>query len=200
MGLTVETALAQAEVVPGETLQLSHRAIVRSQIPVIWKAINVADGRLYLQDSALKFGQSKTQETSLKVPTETPLSEPYWLRQNPTDGMARVANQNLIGLPENPPPFPISHVFEIGGQSIVVETAPMQVLADGKTRALEIVPPVSLHLATPVRLFAPNATRTISVQVLAARADTAGTLQLQVPAGWKSEPQTQNFRLAKVWR
>ena len=198
VGLTVETTVAQAEIVPGETLQLSHRATVSSQVPVVWKAINVADGRLYLQDSALKAGQSKIQETSIRVPVQTPLSQPYWLRQNPTDGMARVANQNLIGLPENPPPFPISQVFEIGGQSIVVETAPLQVLAAGKTRALEIVPPVSLHFATPVRLFASATTRIVNVRVLAARADTAGTLRLQVPAGWKVQPPTQNFRLAKV--
>ena len=202
VGLTVETTVAQAEIVPGETIELSHRATVNSQIPVVWEALNVDTKDLLthrdLRVPALKAGQSQTLQTSLKVPVSTPLSQPYWLRQEPMAGMARVANQSLIGLPENPLPFPISHVFKIGERRIIVETEPLQVLADGKTRSLEIVPPVSLHLATPVRLFAPNATRTISVQVLAARSDVAGTLQLNVPAAWKVQPPTQNFRLAKA--
>src|SRR5690606_7630125 len=58
------------------------------------------------------------------------------------------------------------------------------------------IPPVSLRLATEVRLFAPGATRPVEVEVLAARAGTNGSLPLDVPSGWKVEPPSQTFHLA----
>src|SRR5262249_59414733 len=39
VGLEVETIVAQPEVVPGETLQMRHTAVVRSQFPVRWTGV-----------------------------------------------------------------------------------------------------------------------------------------------------------------
>jgi hypothetical protein len=116
--------------------------------------------------------------------------------------MARVDDPKLIGLPENPPAFAIQHVFEIGGQTLVLFDEPVQVSTDAAKvetrRRLEVIPAVSLHLAAEVRLFAPLSSRPVAVEVVAARAQTAGSVQLDVPAGWKVEPRTQAFRLASA--
>ena len=54
------------------------------------------------------------------------MSQPYWLREEPTAGMFRVDDPTLIGRPENPPPFPVEQVFEVGGQTLVVPDEPVQ--------------------------------------------------------------------------
>ena len=43
-------------------------------------------------------------EFVLDVPANVPVSHPYWLREEPTAGMFRVADPKLIGTPENAPP------------------------------------------------------------------------------------------------
>jgi LmbE family N-acetylglucosaminyl deacetylase len=207
VGLTVETVVAQAEVVSGEALKLRHSAMVRSEVPVKWMNVNYLTNGAHMppgnvgQDKGimqLKQGQVETREAA-PVLLE-PLTQPYWLREEPTAGMARVADPRLIGQPENAPPLNIRHAFFIGDQPITIDDEPVQIVTDaakGETRRrLEIVAPVSLRMISDVRLFAPGARRTIIVEVRAARANTVGSLSLEAPAGWKVEPATQPFRVA----
>ena len=61
-----------------------------------------------------------------------------------------------------------------------------------------MIPPVSLGFGSEVELFAPGKSRPVEVEVAAYRAGAAGTVQLEVPAGWKVEPAKQSFHLAAV--
>ena len=202
-GLSVETTVAQAEAVPGEALRLRHTAIVRSKVPVRWLSVfrpisTGARGQNADAPISLQQGQPAVRESSPILPAHSLLSQPYWLREEGSGGMSRVDNPTLIGLPENPPPFPVAHWFEINGKRLPLWEEPVQVLAgpEARTRRLEVIPPVSLRLSTPVRLFAPGSTRKVEVQVLAARANASGSLALDVPAGWKIQPARQAFQLA----
>jgi LmbE family N-acetylglucosaminyl deacetylase len=221
LGLTVETVIPDAEVVPGETMQLRHTVLVQSGIvPVRWKAVRYPGITNQISEAVdLHPGQAVTNETSKTLSVDAPLSQPYWLREDHTTGMFRVADQNLIGRPENPPAFPVEQIFEVGGQTLIVPDQPVQVTASarevefpesatkaarlisraerskGETRHLDVISPVSLKLASDVGLFAPGAARPVVVEVTAARSDTAGTLRLDAPAGWKVAPATESFRL-----
>ena len=66
----------------------------------------------------------------------------------------------LIGQPENPPAFPVEYVFEVGDQTLVVPDEPVEAGTEsGKfeaRRTLKVIPPVSLHCAADVALFAPG--------------------------------------------
>ncbi len=205
LGLSVETTLDQAEVVPGEEFKLHHAALVRSKIPVRWVGVRYpALGIAFPPTAAVNLvsGQAATREATVALPPGTPASQPYWLREPGTAGMFRVDDPKLIGRPENPPAFPVELVFETGGQTFAVLDEPVLVTTDatkGETRRrLDVIPPVTLHFATEVRLFAPGASRPVEVEVRANRAATAGTLQLDAPAGWKVSPATQSFRLGAV--
>ena len=167
----------------------------------------------------LSTNQAVGRDSTETLPANTPLSQPYWLREDHTVGMFRVADSNLIGQPENPPVFPVEQVFEVGGQTLVVPDQPVQNMASareiqfsesatnatrlisrakrakGETRHLDVISPVSLKLVSDVGLFAPGAARPVMVEVTAARPDTAGTLRLDAPAGWKVTPATESFRL-----
>ncbi|MGA2220368.1 MAG: PIG-L family deacetylase [Verrucomicrobiia bacterium] len=205
LGLEVKTVIPQAEVVPGEVLKLHHSVIVRSSIPVRWLAVRYPNIKNMSEDSKsmeLRRDQAAIREATQTLPANTPLTQPYWLREEHTTGMFRVDDPSLIGRPENPPAFPLEEVFEVGGQTLVIPDEPVEVTTDPTKgeidRRLDVIAPVSLKFASDVRLFAPGAARPVEVDVTAFRADTAGTLQLEAPAGWKVTPATQSFRLKAI--
>ena len=79
---------------------------------------------------------SRPRDSAQTLPADTPLSQPYWLREEGTPGMFRVDDAALIGRPENPPAFPVEQVFEVGGQTLVIPDEPVQFMAgsDGRRK------------------------------------------------------------------
>ena len=200
LGLTVATTIPNAEVVPGEPLKMDLTAKLESSVvPVRWVAARYPAIKAEFPIGVnLTAGQSVSRDSTETLPADTPLSQPYWLREDHTAGMFRVADPKLIGRPENPPVFPVEQVFEVGGQTLIVPSQPLQVTADrteGETRRLDVISPVSLKLGSEVNLFAPNAQRPVTVEVTAARSDVSGTLRLDTPDGWKAAPTSQSFHL-----
>lgn len=198
LGLTVETTATAAEVVPGEQLKLSTAVVVRSKVPVLWQSTHLSypGGGLSVDG----FESSRTTgELALNVPGSVPVSHPYWLREETTPGMFRVAEAKLIGQPENAPPFMVDYTFDVAGQKLVVSSEPLAPTKPGKPgRRLAIISPVSLRFGSGVALFAPGADKKIAVEVTAARAGERGQLRLEVPAGWTVSPASQPFQLAKT--
>jgi LmbE family N-acetylglucosaminyl deacetylase len=200
LGLTVETTVPQAEIVPGEALKMHLAATIQSAIvPVRWVAARYPTLKTaFAVGVDLSPAQSVSRDSTETLPTDTPLSQPYWLREDHTPGMFRVGDPALIGRPENPPVFPIEQVFDVGGQTLIIPDQPVQATAnrtEGETRRLDVISPVSLKLGSDVSLFAPAATRPVIVDVTAQRPEVSGTLHLDAPAGWKVVPATASFHL-----
>ncbi|MGO9585759.1 MAG: PIG-L family deacetylase [Limisphaerales bacterium] len=203
LGLEVETVIPQAEIVPGETLKMRHAAMVRSSVPIRWLGVRylvISSGITNAVE--LRPNHPAVRDSVKLLPANTPLTQPYWLREEGTPGMFRVGDPSLIGTPENPPVFPVEQVFEVGGQTLVVPDEPVQLVA-GRTEAqarrrLDVIPPVSLGFDSEVELFVPGESRPVEVKVTACRAGVTGTVQLEAPAGWKVTPVKQPFHLAKV--
>lgn len=203
LGLSVETTVPQAEFVPGEVLQMRHTASIQSKVPVRWLAVRYPGlGQEVKKALELSPDQPAIREATETLPPQTPLSQPYWLRQERTTGMFRVDDPRLIGRPENPPSFPIEQVFEVGGQTLVIPDEPVQLPSDvaqgSSPRRLVVVAPLSLKFTSAVRLFAPGQTRPVEVEVSAVRPGMTGTLQLQTPAGWNATPASVPFHLSAV--
>ncbi len=203
LGLSVEATVARAEAVPGEALAMHLTAVVHSAVPVRWTAVRFPGmGREASRAIELHPNETAVRDEVRTLPKNAPLSQPYWLRAEGTPGMFRVDDPALIGLPENPPTVVIEDVFSVGGQTLVVTDEAVQVASDpakGEVRRrLDVIPPVSLSFSSAVELFAPGGTRNVSVDIVASRAGVAGTLQLDLPAGWRGAPGRQAFRLAAV--
>jgi LmbE family N-acetylglucosaminyl deacetylase len=202
LGLEVETTLSTAEVVPGESLALRHTVSVKAASAV--KLVNVrypSSKGAEKFDAVLTPGQPLTREVSTVLPPRTPISQPYWLREEGSPGLFRVDDTKLIGQAENPPPFPVEFVFSVGGQTLVIATEPVQVVTDAppaqQRRKLAAIPPVSLGFPYETEVFQLNATKTTVVEVTAARADASGAVRLSGPAGWVISPSSQTFKLSK---
>lgn len=202
LGLKVETAIDHAEVVPEETMHLHQMVSLSADVPVRWLGVRYPTVRANISiDRDLKANSTNTVDTSQTLPANTPLSQPYWLREDHPPGMFVVDDPDLIGRPESPPVFPVEYVFAVGGQTLVVADQPVQ-LAGSEDNLfapkLEVIPPVSLKFASDVALFAPGKSRSVAVTITAARPDLSGTLHLEPPAGWQVSPAKQKFSLSNV--
>lgn len=197
LGLSVTTSAHRAEVVPGEPVAIRYAANLTGDIPVRLKQVRVADPVADKQlDIELAPGRSTSGELTVTIPKDTPLTQPYWLREEPDAGVFQVADKRLIGRPEDPPPIELEYVFEIDGQTMVVTDEPSASGAgDAPDRRLAIIAPVSMRFGSEVALFTPGATNTVAVELTAARAGTEGTLTLEAPSGWRVEPPSSSFRL-----
>ncbi len=202
LGLSTETTVPNAEIVPGEALKMRHTAAVRSGIPVRWLGVRYPAIKTEVTNAIeLREGQAMSRESAQTLPPSTPLSQPYWLREEGTPGMFHVNDPTLIGRPENPPVFPVEQMFEVGGQVLIVRDEPLQSPAgpagNDIPRRLEMIPPVSLGFGSDIGLFPPGASRTVEVELTAFRPKVAGSLRLEAPADWKVSPAKQPFDIAK---
>ena len=134
LGLTVETTVPQAQIVPGEAIKMHHTAQVHSDVPVRWVEVRYPSiaGKAGDRNRIEGAIEPATRDSTQTLPANTPLSQPYWLREDGTAGMFRVDDAKLIGRPENPPAFPVEFVFEVGGQTLVIPNEPVQLWADKK--------------------------------------------------------------------
>ena len=203
LGLEVQTTISQAEVVPGEMMKFHHSVVIHSSIPVRWVAVRYPGIKRQIdQEIELLTNQSRSLDSTQTLPVDTPLSQPYWLREEGTAGLFRVDDPSLIGRPENPPVFPIEQVFEIGGQTLVIPDEAVQVITNSVNsevrRHLEVIPPVSLDFVSDIALLAPGTSHSVEVEMVASRANLAGILRLEAPQGWDVSPAKQSFHLATV--
>ena len=172
-------------------------------VPVKLVALRLpATGETVPVDLALAGGQNLTQKITPLLPAGTPYSQPYWLREPGTVGTFTVTDQTLIGLPENPPAFPVEAVLDIAGQEIVytLDTRFRKVdpVAGETTEPLIVAPPLFVDLPRPVFVFGDAQAKTFDVRAEASTADVDTALTLEVPAGWRVEPASAPVRLHGV--
>ncbi|MEP6810712.1 MAG: PIG-L family deacetylase, partial [Chthoniobacterales bacterium] len=193
LGLHLEAVTEKPAAQPGETISLQLEAINRSTVSVKFKSARLlADGEVTPLDAELKHDALFLKKVSLQLPTTLPFTQPYWLREPATLGTFAVADQSLIGRPENPPPFPIEFTLEIGGQEIVYAVEPRFRQVDrvqGEvSEQLVIAPPAFVELPRPVFVFGNSAPKTVNVRVIASAEKVSGSVALEAPSGWKVEP------------
>lgn len=200
LGLHLEAVTEKPAAQPGETIPLQLEAINRSEIPVKFKSARLlAEGEVTPIDTALAQDTAFTKKLSLTVPATTPLTQPYWLRDPGTVGTYAVADQSLIGRPENPLVLPIQFTLEVGGQDITYEFAPryrhVERVEGEVNEPLVIAPPAFVQLPQPVFMFGSSAAKTIGVRVIAAADLVKGEVALEVPKDWKVEPASAPIEL-----
>ena len=201
LGLEVQTTVPEAEVVPGQALNL--QLSVRSIVPVRWTAVRYPGIHQQIPENIdVPANQAILRSAEETLPASTPLSQPYWLREEGTPGMFRVDDASLIGQPENPPVFPVELLFEVGGQKLAIPGQPVAVTGETnfvkKFRPLDVIPPVSLSVDSDVAIFNPGSSHAISITVNAARPNLTGTVQLEAPPEWRISPASQSLSLAKI--
>ena len=87
LSLSVDTTIPDAEIVPGEALNMRHTAMVRSDVPVRWLGVRYPAIKTEITNAIeLRAGQLGSRDSAQTLPVNTPLSQPYWLREEGTAG------------------------------------------------------------------------------------------------------------------
>lgn len=223
LGLSVDTKIDQAEVVPGESITLAGSASLKAKLPdgitirLLSTRYPLIDKEIK-RDSPLQPGQSISWTDTTVVPAGAQVEHPWWLRQPGSAGLFAAGDSRLIGSAQNTPSFPVQNVFAIADQVLTLDSQPLQ---DSKAKggsganplstagtvsvntnqtgsALKIIAPVSLHFDVDTIVFTPDKTRTVTVEVTSARADASGSLQLEAPQGFVISPATRQFKIDKL--
>jgi len=199
LGLHLEAITEKPVAQPGATVALQIEAINRSPVAVQLKSFRLLGGESTALDVALPVSELVTRKASVQLPPKHPLSQPYWLRDRGAPGAFAVADQTLIGRPENPPPFPVEVTISVVGQEIVYNLESRFRIVDrvqGEiSRTLVVAPPVFVDLPRPVFVFGDARPKTVNVRVTASAETFDGKLALEVPSGWKVEPATAPIKL-----
>lgn len=203
LGLFAEVTADNYWVSPSEKTIASFEIINRSAIEVNVDQIHIPGLSFDSTFStALKNNVPLTFKTSKTVNAGMKYSDPYWLREPHSEGLFSVKDPSMIGKPENDPSMPVTIVFSIGTEKLIV-TIPMvykwtDPVKGELYRPFEVVPPVLLNLGEPVMVFSSDAPRKINVLVKAASGTRqSGTLKLELPEGWRTEPASVSFELTR---
>ena len=200
LGLHLAAVADQPVAQPGQNLSLQVEVINRSPVAVKLQSIQVLPQQaLTSAGQALAPNELFTQKLEVAIPKDLPFSQPYWLRKPGTIGTYDVADQTLIGRPENKPPFTVDVALEIGGAVITYALPPrfrkVERVAGEVSAPLVIAPSAFVQLPQPVFVFGNAQPKTIYVRVIAAAEKFSANLALAAPAGWKVEPATVPVQL-----
>lgn len=198
-GLYMEVKADQFSYSPGDSVILSVESINRSDVDMRLASIKLGEYQSFTIRQQLLNNRPFNMDMNYVLDNKVAYSDPYWLKEEGTLGMYNVADQNLIGTPENASAISWVATVEIEGVFLEYELPVIYKKNDpveGESyRPLEITPPVFLNISEKVYVFGNGGSKKIDIQVLAGKSNLTGNVSLQIPSGWKVEPASYTFDL-----
>lgn len=202
-GLYIEVTANNFWAAPGQSLIATLELLNRSEADVQVISIQSTDlGVDSALNATLKNNMPIVIRTRKSVNDKKSYSDPYWLHEQRSIGLFTVKDKKLIGKPENDPAVQITFIMRIHGEPIEIikplvfrSTDPVK---GEQYRPFEVVPPVFVNISNGVWVFKDENPKDIEV-VLKSATDSIqhGTLKLQLPEGWRSDPASIEFTLTK---
>ena len=176
---------------------------IKLEVPAGWNTIN---GKT--RSETVQPGKDLHADFRLRVPRNTPYTRPYWHRDDPdTESIHHIDNEKFATLPFSPPALRARIEYtakEANGTAtrngITVPVVTPYLDASGKehSRTLAIVPDFSVALEPGTQVISTHngAFSTVTVGVTSNLSHAvSGTLRLELPQGWRSEPAQIPVRL-----
>lgn len=193
-GLSIDVAASDSAVAPGGEIPISVTVVNRSDFPFVLQTV----GSRYANPSKgvgkkLQNNVPIKTDITIKVPDDFAVSQPYWLRKPPSKGLFDVDDQQLIGLPENPPSIPLIVSLDDGMFHTIFFTVPAvfrwtDAVLGERTRNVDIVPNVTANIVPAVVVFPDTQPKAVSVSLKNFVAAGDAKVRLVAPDGWKVEP------------
>lgn len=203
-GLWLDVSTDHTNLVAGTTAHVNITALDRLGAPMTLKSIGwagtaTAQPALIPMDAKLPANVEITKTIDWRIAPDQPYSQPYWLREPKQGDDYSIPDQQLVGLPENPPLLQAHFVLQIGDTEIEVDRIAHHRFVDrlkGETvEPIAMVPPIAFSVDEEAVVFPNAAGKRYEVPVRANLAGQSGTVRLTAPAGWRVEPASQNFEL-----
>jgi len=170
----------------GTDAKADFKLVHRSPIDVTLKSFALA-GNDSAASGELEAYTVFESEVNLPVSSTTPISQPYWLEEEPTLGLFKINDPELIGTPYNQPPIKATATVEIAGAEIDFEVPAQYRFRDpvkGEVvQPVEIIPPVTVHVEKDLIVSTSNDQVVANVTVRSHVDNVVGILQVnKVPA------------------
>lgn len=202
LGLFLEVTAADYAYTPGDQMRMSVEAINRSAANVtLQKIVFPFKSKDSVLAAPLKNNDGLSFEIKAKIPAQTDISQPYWLRKAiGYKGLFSVDNQLEIGQAENPPVAMVLFDLTVQGQSLQFDVPVVYKKKDpviGEVyQPLVVTPPVYANITQDVYMFADEKPRKVTVGIKAGKDNCQGEVTLDIAPGWRTVPQSISFNLA----
>ena len=197
-GLWMEAMADDFAATPGDAVPIKTTVINRSDRAFKLEKLGLlgisADSTIDIQ---LRNNEPVTVESTIRIPEDYPISQPYWLRESPRKGLFSTRDQRLIGMAENPPSISVKIHLTLNGNRLEY-AVPLLFRwtdrVDGELyRQFEIRPRVTLELEDKVSIFADNNPKEIQVKLKSHSPDARGSIRLNGTADWQIKPTSIPF-------
>ncbi len=205
-GLWYEANPAEYAVAGGETIRVNALAVKRSDASVTLDGIRFVGLN---RDTTLRVSLGNNElaryDFSVRIPQNQPITQPYWLAQPKVrKGLYRVDDPNLIGLPEKPADLQAEFAFTVEGLPLKLHVPLTFKYVDDVRgelyRPFEVRPEVTATPGDKVLVFADAQPKTLELTLKATKAASSGEVSLDLPKGWRSEPQRIPFQLGAKYQ
>jgi len=190
-GLWLEAVSPRPSVTAGAELAVSTSVLARRPAAVTLESVSV-DEVERVASRKLELNRAAVDTVRLQTRPDLAVTQPYWLALPSSRGLVRVADRADLGEPENRAPVVARFRVRISGEAVLYELPVAYRWVDPvrgeRWRMLEVVPPATLAPDRSFQLFNGSSPRQLAVTVRANRANFAGSLRLDVPAGWSAVP------------
>jgi LmbE family N-acetylglucosaminyl deacetylase len=202
-GLFICITASQYWVAPGQKTTTTIEVVNRSESEITLEKI---EAPAFKFDSVAALQLKKDVVFNVKnirvLDSALNYSGPYWLKEKHNVGLFTVNDPSLIGKPDSDPAVKFNFVFDYKGEKFSLmkpleykETDPVK---GELTQPFEIVPQLFLNLSDPVLIFSSASPREVSVRIKSSSdKELTGNLKLQVPPGWRAEPESIPFTISK---
>ncbi len=201
LGLFIELRTNTFRSSPGTLIPVTLEVINRSDVDVMLQSLAAPIDSTQSFNTSLLNNQVVLKDILIKVPDR--LSSPYWLTDPSTEGMYTVKDQNMKGVPSDPPSIMTDVEILVAGQPITFQIPVVYRTidpAEGEIyRPLLITPPVAIDRDADVLLFAKGQERMIHMTLTAIQDSVSGILNLKIAEpGWKITPEQLPWTFAKA--
>ena len=184
---------------PGDSVNVRVEMTNRSPVTVMVHSAAFMNQELLSADTDCPQNTAIRVDQGVLLPASTAYTTPYWLLEPGTEGMYRVDEQELRGLPELPSEAGIWFEVEIAG--LIMNTfRPVEYRYTDPVEGevfdpFSIVPPAFVNIDNGVYLFSDNESRQVAVRVRSSKAGVTGRVTMEIPEGWTAEPDSYPVNL-----
>jgi LmbE family N-acetylglucosaminyl deacetylase len=209
-GMVVDVTCNESQISTGSVNRITVNAINRSALPIQLDKMyfNGVLKNTFLQwDTTLNLSLKPNQWVSFNtyshlkfLKNDKKYSQPYWLESMPS-GIFHTNELYKIGMPE----IDFNNFIQVHSsinQGWLASISPIQYRwvdpEKGELyRPLVIIPPVLLTMENEVLAFTDNKAKVLKVKVKAGKDSLQAKVKLQIPLGWKLEPNEIQVTLFK---
>ena len=209
-GLVLDAVAEAEQVVPGQeftlTLTLWNGGAVAAEVDTLAPTVPVGWQATALDSlpARLAAGELLTRRFRVRVAADAAATEPFFLRAPRRGDLYRWPHGTPPGMPFEPPAVRAGAVVRLGEARLPLRREATFRGLDRRQgefrRPLRVVPPVTVAAAPQVLVLplgngAPREPLRVQVRVASASpVGAAGRLRLELPPGWRSEPETVVLR------